>query len=161
MFAWHEHLYNMICPNYQVKMRNEVFLSIYSNFIPNKIKTVGPHQAPWIAQAVKNFLRKKYRAYKSFVRRGRPDDKLEDIQKMMSEGTRLTEEAKRNYFFKAGKTLANSRTSSKTCWSLINAVLSKAKISLMPPLLENGLFTTLAQIFNNHFVHQCTTIDIS
>ena len=163
MFAWHEHLDNMMCPNDQVKMLNEVLLNIYSNFIPNKVKTVRPHQAPWITQAVKKFLRKKNRAYKSFVRRGRPDDKLDDIQKMISEGTRLIEEAKRNYFFKAGKTLANSRTSTKTYWSLINAVLNKAKIPLIPPLLENGLFVTdfaeKAHIFNDHFVHQCTTID--
>ena len=33
----------------------------------------------------------------------------------------------------------------------------------MPPLLENGLFVIdfaeKGQIFNDHFVHQCTTID--
>ena len=62
------------------------------------------------------------------MRRGRPDNKLDDLQKMISEGTRLIEEAKRNYFFKAGKTLANSRTSTKTYWSLINAVLNKLRI---------------------------------
>ena len=163
MFAWNEHLENKICPNDQVKLLNEVLLNIYSNFIPNKIKTVRPHQAPWITQAVKNFLRKKNRAYKTFVRRGRPDDKLDGIQKMISEGARLIEEAKRNYYLKAGKTLADPRTSSKTYWSLINTLLNKAKIPLIPPLLENGLFVTdfaeKAQIFNDYFIHQCTTID--
>ena len=97
------------------------------------------------------------------MRSGRPDDKIDDIQKMISEGTRLIEEAKRNYFFKAGKTLAILRTSSKTYWYLINAVLNKAKTPLIPPLLENGLFVTdfaeKAQICNDHFVHQCTTIE--
>ena len=82
---------------------------------------------------------------------------------MIAEGARLIEEAKRNYFFKAGKTLANPGTSSKTYWTLINTVLNKAKIPMIPPLLENGLFVTdfteKAQIFNDFFILQCTTID--
>ena len=82
---------------------------------------------------------------------------------MISEGAKLVEEAKRNYFFKAGKILANPGTSSKAYWSLINTVLNKAKIPMILPLLENGLFVTdfaeKAQIFNDHFILQCTTID--
>ena len=163
MFAWHEHLDSLTCPNEQVKLLNEVLLNIYSNFIPNKVKTIRPCQVPWITPAIKNFLRKKNRAYKSFVRSGRPDDKLEGIQRMIAEGARLIEEAKRNYFFKAGKTLANPGTSSKTYWTLVNTVLNKAKIPMIPPLLENGLFVTdfteKAQIFNDFFILQCTTID--
>ena len=51
------------------------------------------------------------------MRNGRPGDKLEGIQAMISEGARLIEEAKRNYFLKAGKTLASPATSSKTYWT--------------------------------------------
>ena len=89
-------------------------MNIYSNFIPKKVKTIRPFQAPWITQAIKNFLRKKNRAYNSFVRNGRPDDKLEGIQNMISEGARLIEEARRNYFLKAGKTLATPGPAAKT-----------------------------------------------
>ena len=75
----------------------------------------------------------------------------------------MIEEAKRNYFRKAGNTLADPGTNSKTYWNLINTVLNKAKIPLIPPLLENGLFVTdfteKAQIFNDYFILQCTTID--
>ena len=59
MFAWHEHLDSLTCPNEQVKLLNEVLLNIYSNFIPNKVKTIRPCQVPWITPAIKNFLRKK------------------------------------------------------------------------------------------------------
>ena len=163
MFRWQEHLQKIACPNEQVKLLNEVLLNIYSNFIPNQVKTIKPRQAPWITKTVKNFLKKKSRAYKSFVKNGRPDDKLEGIQNMTSEATRLIEDAKRNYFRKAGKTLANPGTCSKTYWTLINTVLNKAKIPIIPPLLENGLFVTdfteKAQIFNDYFILQCTTID--
>ena len=41
--------------------------------------------------------------------------------------------------------------------------MNKAKIPIIPPLLENGLFVTdfteKAQLFNNHFLLQCTTMD--
>ena len=163
MFNWKEHLDSTTCPNEQVKLLNEVLLNIYSNFIPNKVKTIRPRQAPWITQTVKNFLRKKSHAYKSFVRNGQPDDKLEGIQNMISEGSRMIEEAKWNYFLKAGKTLASPGTPSKTYWSLINTVLNKAKVPIIPPLLDNGLFVTdfteKAQLFNDYFMLQCTTID--
>ena len=79
MFRWQEHLDNITCPDEQVKLLNEVLLNIYSNFIPNEVKTIRPRQAPWITKSVKNFLRKKNCAYKNFVRSGRPGDRLEGI----------------------------------------------------------------------------------
>ena len=97
MFRWQEHLDNLIFPNEQVELLNEVLLNIYSNFIPNKLKTIRPHQAPWITE-------KKNRAYRNFVRSGQPNDKLEGIQRMISEGSKLIEDAKRNYFLNSGNT---------------------------------------------------------
>ena len=82
---------------------------------------------------------------------------------MITEGRRLIEDAKRNFFLKAGNTLANRGTSNRTYWSLINTILNKAKIPIIPPLLENVLFVTdfteKAQLFNDYFIHQCSTID--
>ena len=131
--------------------------------IKEGIKTIRPRQAPWVTQTVKNFLRKKNPAYKSFERSGQPDDKLEGIQKMITEGPKLIEDATRNYFLKAGNTLANPRTSNRTYWYLINTVLNKVKMPIIPPLLENGLFVTYltekAQLCNDYFILQCTTID--
>ena len=162
MFRWMENLEN-VCPNEQVKLLNEVLLNIFSNFIPNKVKIIKPSEAPWITKHVKNFLRKKNHAYKTFVRRDRPGDKLAEIQNMISKCSEMIEDAKRQYFLKAGKTLANPATGRKTYWSLINTVLNKAKIPIIPPLLENGIFvmdfTEKAQIFNDYFILQCTTID--
>ena len=163
MFHWQEHLDKITCPNEQVKLLNEVLLNIYSNFIPNQVKTIKPRQAPWITQTVKKFLRKKNHAYKNFMRNGQPDNKLEGIQKMISEGAKMIEDAKQNYLRKTGQILAHPGTSRKTYWTLINTVLNKAKIPIIPPLVENGLFITdfteKAQLFNDYFILQCTTID--
>ena len=163
MLQWKEHLEVMSCPNEQVKLLNEVLLNISSNFIPNKVKTIRPSRAPWVSQDVKNFLRKKNCAYKNFARKGRQDDKIEEMKNMTSKCSKMIEDAKRRYFLKAGKTLANPGTGLKTYWSLLNSVLNKAKIPIIPPLLENGIFVTdltkKAQLFNNLFILQCTTID--
>ena len=97
------------------------------------------------------------------MRKGQPNDKIEEIKNMMSKSSKMIEDAKRRYFLKADKTLANPETGLKTYWSLLNSVLNKARIPTIQPLLENGIFvmdlTEKAQIFNNHFILQCTTID--
>ena len=148
MFRWHEHLENMTCPNQQVEPLNEVLLNIYTNFIPNKVKTIRPPEAPWITQNVKNFLRKENHAYGSFVGRGQPNDKLERMQKMISEGGKLIEDAKRNYLLKAGKSLTNPATSRKAYWSLINTVLNKAKCNAV----EYSCSETSIKDYFGHFV---------
>ena len=98
MFRWRESIGDLICPNKQVEMMIETLLNIFSNFIPNKVITVRPRQAPWITQSIKNFIQKKNRAYKSFARNGRPHDKLEAMNQMISKGSKLIEDAKDRYF---------------------------------------------------------------
>ena len=99
LYNWQERLQNLECPNLQVEAINDVLTNIFSNFIPNEIKTIRPRQAPWITQSIKNFIRKKNRAYKNFVKNGRPDSKLADIQDMISQSSKIIEEAKSQYFF--------------------------------------------------------------
>ena len=151
------------CPNEQVNLLNQVLLNIFSNFIPNKIVKVKPQQAPWITKAIKSFLRKRNRAYKSFAKSGYSQERSEMILQMTLQGARLVEEAKQKYFLKVGQTLSRTDTGNKLYWSLINRVLNKAKIPLIPPLLENGKFVldfeSKAQIFNDYFILQCTTLD--
>ena len=58
IFRWQKHHGILSDPNKQVEPLNEAVQKIYLNFIPNKIKTTRPHQAPWITDKVKKFLRK-------------------------------------------------------------------------------------------------------
>ena len=48
------------------------------------------------------------------MKNGRPEDKLEEMQNMISEGAKMIEDAKRNYLRKTGQTLANPGKSNKT-----------------------------------------------
>ena len=81
---------------------------------------------------------------------------------MIAEGTQLIKDAKKDNLCKSGQILANPETSRKTYWSLINSVLNKVKILIVPPLVENRLFikdfAEKAQIFYDHFILQCSTI---
>ena len=116
-----------------------------------------------MTQSIKNFIQKKNRAYNTFIRNGQPEDRLEAITNMISQGSKLIEDAKDKYFTKIGRTLSNHDTGKKLYWSLINKILNKAKIPIIPPLLENDVFvldfTAKAEIFNDYFIQQCTTIN--
>ncbi len=122
-----------------------------------------PRQAPWVTQAVKTFLRKKSQGYRKFMTDGQQNGRLPGIQSMISAGAKKIEDTKQNYFCKKGEHSANPGTPIKTYWSLIKNVLNKTKVLVIPSLLENGLFITnfieKGQLFNEHFILQCTTID--
>ena len=66
-------------------------------------------------------------------------------------------------FSKIGMTLTDPNTGSKRYWWLINKVLNKTKVPVIPPLLENGLFisdfSSKAQIFNDYFLLQCMPLN--
>ena len=163
MFRWQETFEEVTHPDEQVKVLNEVLLNICSNFIPNKLKKIKPNQVHWITPHIKSFLRKKNRAFKSFIAKGQPNDMLEGIQDMIAQGSKLVEDAKHKYFTNVGRTLSDPSTGTKKYWSLINKILNKAKIPEIPPLLENDIFVldfaSKAQIFNDYFILQCTTLD--
>ncbi len=89
MSPWQQHHGTLTTLNVQVDLLNEVLLNIYSNFIPNRVMTFRPHQAPWITDKVKSFLRNKNRVYRNFKRSGQPSDKLERIQNSICEGSKL------------------------------------------------------------------------
>ena len=72
------------------------------------------------------------------MKNGRPASKLEGIQKMISDGAKMIDEAKQNYLRKTGEFLANPWTFGKIYWSLLNTVLNEAKTPIILPLLENS-----------------------
>ena len=162
MFWWQEALSGIECPNLKVQLFNDVLVNIFFNFIPNKQITVWPQQAPWITQSIQSFIRKKNRAYNTLTKNGQPEDRREGIESMVAQCPKLIEDAKSNYYVKIGEKLSNPTTGIKSYWSLVNKVLHKAKIPLIPPLLENDKFfmnfSAKAQIFNDYFIFQCKAL---
>ena len=72
---------------------------------------------------------------------------------------------KENYLSKLGTDASDPRTARKKYWTCLKKLLNKNKASLIPPLLENGLFITdiidKCRIFNSYFQSQCTILDTS
>ena len=70
---------------------------------------------------------------------------------------------KTNYILKITKKLADSNTSSKSYWTILNCLLYNKKLSTLPPLIVDGKlvsdFCKKANIFNNIFASKCTSIN--
>ena len=79
------------------------------------------------------------------------------------ECTKQILEAKKNYILKMTKKIADSNTSPKTYWTILNCLLYNKKIPTIPPLLVDGKlvsdFCEKANIFNKLFASICTPID--
>ena len=79
------------------------------------------------------------------------------------ECTKQILEAKENYILKMTKKIADSNTSPKTYWTILNRLLYNKKIPTIPPLLVDGKlvsdFCKKANIFNKLFASICTPID--
>ena len=85
------------------------------------------------------------------------------VLKKSEECTKQILEAKKNYILKMTKKLADSNTSSKSYWTILNRLLYNKKLPTIPPLLVDGKmvsdFGKKANIFNNFFASICTPID--
>ena len=70
--------------------------------------------------------------------------------------------AKDDHFSNLGKKLSDPTNCFKSYWATSNKIINKKRFSNIPPLLENGVFVTnfqtKANIFNDHFVEQCSVI---
>ena len=79
------------------------------------------------------------------------------------ECTKQILEAKKNYILKMTKNLADSDTSSKSYWTILNRLVYNKKLPTRPPLLADGKmvsdFCKKANVFNNFFASICTPID--
>ena len=61
--------------------------------------------------------------------------------------------------------VSNPRTTCKKYWTCLKRLLNKNKASIIPPILNNGVFVTdIAQkctLFNSYFQSQCTVVNTS
>ena len=62
------------------------------------------------------------------------------MNSMITQSSKLVEDAKARYLEKVGKMLGHPATGIKTYWSLLKSVLNKARVPNIPPLLENEKF---------------------
>ena len=112
--------------------------------------------------SLKSAIKRKHRVYNKYVKRGRKPDDWEYVRTIRNQTSSKITQAKDEYFSRLRKKLSDPTHGTKSYWTTLNKIINKKKFSNILPLLENGVFVTNFQtrvnIFNNHFVEQCSLI---
>ena len=143
----------------KVDFLNKTLLNIFRNYIPNKKIKCDYRQPPWMTDNIKE----RCKLTKFFYINGQRKIDRDKVLERSEEYTKQILKAKKNYILKMTKTLADSKTSPKTYWTILNRLLYNRKLPTIPCLLDDGKlvsdFCKKPNIFNNFFVSVCTPID--
>ena len=108
-------------------------------------------------------MRKKNRLYKKYITKGKSAEDLNALNSFSTKCSELVSSSKKKYFEKLANKLRDPHIGPKAYWSIRNGFLGKVKIPSIPPRLVDNNFETnflnKANIFNNHFANQCTTLN--
>ena len=104
----------------------------------------------------------KAKIYENCVKNGRSDADKDELVRITSLSSDTITKAKDKYLHSLGNKLNDPQTGAKSYWSILNKLLQKIKIPLIPPILSNGTFITNVSekitLFNTFFADQCTPI---
>ena len=110
-----------------------------------------------MTEIIKNKIKSKSSIYKS--------TKFIDLQNLSKEISTMIYERKEKYYNHLSMKLNNLNTSAKTYWSILKSFYNDSKVPLILPLLVNDKivpnFTKKANIFNDFFALQCTSLNNS
>ena len=95
-FNW-ENAFNGKDINSQVKLFNETLLNIFSNFIPNKIKTFRDSDPPWINDDIKSKIKLKHKLYHRYLRHKRNKEDFAKVEHLRNEICNLISKSKKEY----------------------------------------------------------------
>ena len=116
------------------KILSETLLNIFHNLIPHKIKNVDSKTPKWINKSIKLSLKKQSKLTKWYHSNCTANNK-EALDFHGKEYTSLIIESKERYIAKMNAKLDNTKTISKTYWSIINNFSSNKKLLLYQLLL--------------------------
>ena len=161
-FDWNKAFENLSVDE-KADFLNKTLLNIFRNYIPNKKIKSNYRQPPWMTDIMKKSLKERCKLTKLFYKNGQRKVDHDKVLEKSEECTKQLVEAKKNNILKMTKKLANSNTSSKSYWTILNRLLYNKKLPTIPPLLVDGKmvsdFGKKANIFNNVFASICTPID--
>ena len=106
-------------------------------------------------------IKKQNRFYKKFKRNGcKPEDKV-IVDNFRNECFDVINKEKEKYLSSLGQQLNDPKTGPKAYWKVLNKLLNKSNIPIIPPILHNNKFITnfieKSNLFNKYFVEQCKT----
>ena len=164
-FNWSEQLSLYDDPHKQVEFFEQTLLNITNNFIPHNEKLFKPRDPPWLTKACKSMYRKYHRKYSRYAKRGFKSDEKPAVDSLRELYTDMISKEKENYTKKLGEQVSNPKSSNKKYWTCLKKLLNNSKSSIIPPIIDNGIFVTdikvKSHLFNTYFHSQCTVLNTS
>ena len=154
-FNW-ENAFNGKDINSQVKLFNETLLNIFSNFIPNKIKTFRDSDPPWINDDIKSKIKLKHKLYHRYLRHKRNKEDFAKVEHLCNEIDNLIFKSKKEYYQNINRKLNDPLTSSKTYWSIMKTFFNGKKVPVIPPCYLTARLSLILkkkQRFSIPFLH--------
>ena len=145
----------------QVELFNKTLLNIFQNFIPNKIILCDDKNPPWINNEMKNLIKRKNWLFQCQRKSGNLD--YANLNSVTQDISYAVNSSKLKYHERLALNLNDPKTAPKTYWKILKAFVNGTKIPLIPPLLVGNQLVTeflvKANLFNDYFSQQCTTVD--
>ena len=130
-------LFEELNPMQMVEVFTNIIYEICSLHIPNRVKKFDDMDPPWMKCELKTAIKRKHRVYAKFVKHGSKPEEWKYVKNIQKETSRMITNAKNECYTSLGRKLSNNVSGVKTYWSILNRLLSKRKVSVLPPLSEN------------------------
>lgn len=131
--------------------------SLASQCIPNKLVKIKPAEPSWINANIKQYIRKRKRAYRK-ARRTNTELHWTKFKTLRNKTVALIRDAKKAFHDKIASKLTSGELSSKDWWTVLKTFISPQSKTSIPPLENNGTISTdeneKANILNNFFQSQ-------
>lgn len=131
--------------------------SLASECIPNKLVKIKPAEPSWINANIKQYIRKRKRAYRK-ARRTNTELHWTRFKTLRNKTVALIRDAKKAFHDKIASKLTSGELSSKDWWTVLKTFISPQSKTSIPPLENNGTISTdeneKANILNNFFQSQ-------
>ena len=138
-FDW-ENAFNGKDINSQVELFNETLTNIFSNFMPNKIKTFKDSDPPYMNDDIKSKIKLKHKSYHRYLRHKRNNEDFAKLEHLRNGIDNLISKSKKEYHHDINRKLNDPLTSSKTYRSIMKTFFNGKKLPVIPPLLFNRVF---------------------
>ena len=115
-----------------------------------------------MTEKLKEKIKWKHKVCRDYLKNGKAEADYMYVHHVITEVSQLISESKDKNYNKLAMKLNNTKTSSKTYWSILKTFYNGRKIPIIPPLLKDGKlesdFKIEGNYFKNIFASQCATL---
>ena len=143
----------------QVELFNKTLLNFFHNFISSKTILCDDKDPPCMNDEIKNLIKRKNWLFQCQRKPGN----LASLNSITQDILNAVNTSKLKYHERLARNLNDPKTTPKTYWKISKTFANGTKIPLILPLLVGNQLVTdfleKANLFNDFFSQQCTTVD--